>query len=90
MLFRSGAVIDETLSREVRVTVIATGFDGTGKREAEQVKTVDLKAFAAQAAERAPSLRRRPGRPAAAAQLSLSPLAEDELDIPTFLRRQAD
>lgn len=85
-----GAVIDETLSREVRVTVIATGFDGTGKREAEQVKTVNLKAFAAQAAERAPSLRRRPGRPVEAAQLSLSPLAEDELDIPTFLRRQAD
>lgn len=85
-----GAVIDETLSREVRVTVIATGFDGTGKREAEQVKAVDLRAFAAQAGERASSLRKRPGRQAEAAQLSLGPLAENELDIPTFLRRQAD
>jgi cell division protein FtsZ len=85
-----GAVIDETLSREVRVTVIATGFDGTGKREAEQVKAVDLRVFAAQAGERASSLRKRSGRQAEAAQLSLGPLAENELDIPTFLRRQAD
>jgi cell division protein FtsZ len=85
-----GAVIDENLSREVRVTVIATGFDGTGKRETEQVKAVDLRAFAAQAGERASSLRKRPGRQAEAAQLSLGPLAENELDIPTFLRRQAD
>ncbi|HEV8662875.1 MAG TPA: cell division protein FtsZ [Candidatus Methylomirabilis sp.] len=85
-----GAVIDEKLSREVRVTVIATGFDGAGKREAEQVKAVDLKAFAAAAAERGPYFRRRSGRAAEVAQLSFPPVAEDELDIPTFLRRQAD
>jgi cell division protein FtsZ len=85
-----GAVIDERLSREVRVTVIATGFDSAGKREAESVKAVDLKAFAAAVAERGSYLRKRPGRAAEAAQLSLAPLAEDELDIPAFLRRQAD
>lgn len=59
-----GAVIDDNLKDEVRVTVIATGFDSRPKssgREKLPLEQIDLKSFA----------------------------AEDDLDIPAFLRRRS-
>lgn len=60
-----GAVIDDNLKDEVRVTVIATGFDARPKaasgREKLPLEQIDLKGFA----------------------------AEDDLDIPAFLRRRS-
>ncbi|HHY95224.1 MAG TPA: cell division protein FtsZ [Firmicutes bacterium] len=62
-----GAVIDENLKDEVRVTVIATGFDSRPKAASHKDKLpleeIDIKSFAA--------------------------AAEDELDIPAFLRRRS-
>lgn len=40
-----GAVIDETLQDEVRVTVIATGFDGTNNRRRTGIGELELPAF---------------------------------------------
>jgi len=82
-----GAVIDQTLGDEVRMTVIATGF--TEKKEAvtPSGKVVDLPR-----AQRAPALagsgtwRRRPGEMRAEGDDGL----DDDLDVPAFLRRQAD
>jgi cell division protein FtsZ len=41
-----GAVIDQTLQDEVRVTVIATGFDATSADRKEIVKEMELRPFA--------------------------------------------
>src|SRR3990172_8786951 len=96
-----GAVIDESLNNDVRVTVIATGFDvalSAGGEEASNM--VEMKAYTARAAERGGFLRKRGsvGSEASDEQLRLRDLEqlrsrdidEDELDIPTFLRRKAD
>jgi cell division protein FtsZ len=96
-----GAVIEPDMRDDVRVTVIATGFDRAAQAplpEAVEAKprSVDLKAFAAaRTAERPSFLRKRPagGKPAEAGaqgQLSLGELDEEELEIPTFMRRQGD
>jgi cell division protein FtsZ len=86
-----GAVIDERLNREVRVTVIATGFDQQNARAAQEAKIADIKAYASKVVERPQYLRRRAGKVEAnPAQLMLQEVDEDELDIPTFLRRQVE
>ena len=86
-----GAVVDERMNREVRVTVIATGFEQQQPRVAEEAKIADIKAYATKVVERPSYLRRRAGKAEVrSAQLMLQEVEEDELDIPTFLRRQAD
>jgi len=95
-----GAVIDESLKDDVCVTVIATGFDAAATvREEGSSNMVEMKAYTARAAERAGFLRKRGtvGHETSDEQfnprsLELRPqdLDGDELDIPTFLRRQAD
>jgi cell division protein FtsZ len=95
-----GAVVDESLGDEIRVTVIATGFDdvrgaaqphasaaavGTSAGMAPGGRTVDLKAY--RGGERQ-SPWRRPRADGARAD-GLDAVADD-LDIPAFLRRQAD
>ncbi len=86
-----GSVIDESLEDEVRVTVIATGFnDAYDKKSAEtpshpqtiKEKNLDKPAFM----RKMPIPRRSPPREALAYQLD----EEQEWDIPTFLRKQAD
>jgi cell division protein FtsZ len=95
-----GAVVDEALGDEIRVTVIATGFDdargmaqplasaaaGAGAAGAAPgSRTVDLKSY--RGGER-PSPWRRPRADGVRAD-GLEAMTED-LDIPAFLRRQAD
>ena len=101
-----GAVIDENLREEMRVTVIATGFGRAEEKEErmpesrtaalERDKTVisfarkesnrDVPAFIRQ--EKGVEIQERPAK---SAMGRLSPnLREDEYDIPTFLRKQAD
>jgi cell division protein FtsZ len=101
-----GAVIDESLHEEMRVTVIATGFGRAEEKEeripesrsaaAEHEKTVihftrkesnrDVPTFIRQ--EKGVEIQERPAK---TARGRLSPnLREDEYDIPTFLRKQAD
>jgi cell division protein FtsZ len=65
-----GAVIDEAMQDEIRITVIATGFDATGQRRAASVT---------------------PARQQKPFELKIAQLAgSDDLDIPTFMRRQVD
>jgi cell division protein FtsZ len=86
-----GAVVDERMNREVRVTVIATGFEQQKARAVEEAKIADIKAYASKVVERPAYLRRRAGKgEGATTQLTLQEVEEDELDIPTFLRRQID
>jgi cell division protein FtsZ len=90
-----GAVVDEALADEIRVTVIATGFDDRRALAAPVLpapaatagapgRTVDLKAY--RGGERS-SPWRRPRVDGARIDGSEFP---DDLDIPAFLRRQAD
>jgi cell division protein FtsZ len=92
-----GDVLDDDMGEGVRVTVIATGFDGVEHEAVEEAPRVtDLRAYApksavvaAAASDRGAYLRK--GKKAAGpAQLALEDLNEEVLDIPTFLRRQAD
>ena len=101
-----GAVIDESLREEMRVTVIATGFGRAEEKEerlpesraAAQEREKTVINFARKESNRdVPTfIRQEKGveiqeRPAKSAKGRLSPnLREDEYDIPTFLRKQAD
>ncbi|MCX6344970.1 MAG: cell division protein FtsZ [Armatimonadetes bacterium] len=73
-----GTVIDETMSNEVRITVLATGFDAVERpriTEAQAVTAFGESKSAAHATAGMPQ-----------AENSLIP--ESELDIPAFLRRR--
>jgi cell division protein FtsZ len=85
-----GAVVDPSLADEIRMTVIATGF--AERKEASQPagKVVDLPKASRAASAGGASWRRR----LAEARGEVGPGAGDEpeedLDVPAFLRRQAD
>ncbi len=84
-----GAVIDENLGDEVRITVIATGFDRAGVRQNP--------AFDAKPVSRSDEIRphtssspHRPERVAAApTEFQSSMINTDDLDIPAFLRNRS-
>ncbi len=83
-----GAVIDPSLQDEVRITVIATGF--TERKESNQPagKVVDMaRAPRTGSAPASGHWRRR--MPADARAEGDMP-SEEDLDVPAFLRRQAD
>ena len=82
-----GAVIDPSLQDEVRITVIATGFSERKEANQPSGKVVDM--------QRAP----RPGAPStkdwrrrvpADIRAEAEGPTEEDLDVPAFLRRQAD
>jgi cell division protein FtsZ len=82
-----GAVIDPSLQDEVRITVIATGFTERKEGSLPSGKVVDM--------QRAP----RPGAPSskdwrrrvpAEIRAEADGPTEEDLDVPAFLRRQAD
>ena len=79
-----GAVIDENLKDELRLTVIATGFSERKEATGPSAKVVDLAktprpAPASQWRRRTAEIRAEGDEPAA-----------EDLDVPAFLRRQAD
>ena len=79
-----GAVVDDTLGDEVRVTVIAAGFDRWGQREAEDLIKPEEEIFSIPAAS-------ENGEPAFLGETERERLvfdAEDDLDIPSFLRNE--
>jgi len=101
-----GAVIDENLREEMRVTVIATGF---GKAEEREERIPESRTASAERGKTVISFGRRESNrdtptfirqeKAAEAQEKVAKsargrlpvnLREDEYDIPTFLRKQAD
>jgi cell division protein FtsZ len=75
-----GAVVDDTLGDEVRVTVIAAGFDRWGQREAEELVKPEESIFSIPSVDDSiPSFLDDTREP-------LVFDAEDDLDIPSFLR----
>jgi cell division protein FtsZ len=83
-----GAVIDPNIQGEVRMTVIATGFSEKKELLMPGGKVVDLPR-PARTAPPAPGVawRRRAAEPRLEGD---DPLEGDDLDVPAFLRRQAD
>jgi cell division protein FtsZ len=83
-----GAVIDDSLQDEVRITVIATGFT---ERKLETTptssKVLEMPPRPSRTPAPGPSWRRRLSDARAE---SSEPMAEEDLDVPAFLRRQAD
>jgi len=75
-----GAVIDETLTDEMRITVIATGFD----KEVVQVAS----AASANMMPAAPP--RFVTRPTDDLPRPMLGARADDLDVPTFIRKKAD
>jgi cell division protein FtsZ len=77
VFLRFGIVLDESMSNEVRVTVVATGFD-SGQRETAPAGVGRAAAFGREGETGS-------GLPFEVQSEGLIP--ESELDIPTFLRR---
>jgi cell division protein FtsZ len=85
-----GAVIDPTLQDEIRMTVIATGFTERKESSVPTGKVVDLAKAPRQAPAGAPAWRRRVADARAEGVPGLEDPLEEDLDVPAFLRRQAD
>ncbi len=86
-----GAVIDESMEGQIRVTVLATGFDTEYKAEAPAAAAPAVVAQPApQAAERPAVLPSVPVTPPAATPFDQETPTydEDDVDIPAFLRRK--
>ena len=73
-----GAVIDENLKDEIRITVIATGFEDEGVNEVKKDIKKDIKEAKSQ--QEAASALDNTG--------SFDNSSKEDLDIPAFLRRQ--
>ena len=73
-----GAVLDERLADEMKITVIATGFDRAAAAAEPAPRTYTAPAPAGTATTSGPS-----GGPT-------GPLRRDDLDVPAFIRKKAD
>lgn len=88
-----GTVIDPSLENEMRVTVVATGLGDTHAKPTKVVDNTDRQATTDYRQLDKPAVMRRQGsgRAAAAAAAVVGADADmDYLDIPAFLRKQAD
>ena len=104
-----GAVIDPAMEGQVKITVIATGFDGKGAERATATTPVDLQQYASwqqdepleQTVGTRLTVSRRPSieMPLPASSdtdaagetlLNVHPTVESDLDVPAFLRQQAE
>ena len=83
-----GAVIDPSLQDEVRITVIATGFSERKESSQPSGKVVDLPRPSRPGVPTTRDWRRRV--PADIRAEGEAEPSEEDLDVPAFLRRQAD
>ncbi|HEX2051073.1 MAG TPA: cell division protein FtsZ [Actinomycetota bacterium] len=83
-----GAVVDDTLGDEVRVTVIAAGFDRWGQREAEEIVKPEEEIFSMPAVGAAESVFSDGKETERERRERLVFDAEDDLDVPSFLRNE--
>ena len=79
-----GAVIDDTLGDEVRVTVIAAGFDG-GEPPAKRGQAAARRVEESSTGE-VPVVTSPPARPVQQPRTIVFDDAEDDLDVPDFLK----
>ncbi|SMC26664.1 cell division protein FtsZ [Andreprevotia lacus DSM 23236] len=96
-LVKHGVVYDESLGDEIRVTLVATGLNGKGKPELSVVPTQALKTgtdhavgFNAEDYDTPAIWRSRRGAAPAAEPAARPAVSNIDMDIPAFLRRQAD
>jgi len=84
-----GAVIDENMGDEVRITVIATGFDRAGVRQTPAYEARPV----SKSEETKPKTSSNPHRPervsAAPTEFQAHVINTDDLDIPAFLRNRS-
>jgi len=89
-----GAVIDEKMDEEIRVTVIATGFGRMEERMLPHLKKVSPISFSLRDNLDVPTYLRREKAKSQEVKAEgideLSSHDEEQYDIPTFLRKQAD
>jgi len=81
-----GAVIDPRLQDEVRITVIASGFSERKEENQPSGKVVEMQRPSRPGAPASKDWRRR----VADVRAEGAELTEEDLDVPAFLRRQAD
>ena len=79
-----GAVIDESLSEEIRITVIATGFESANNRIENTLLEEPKKAQEQEVVKQEPEVAVDVKEP----QIGSNNYESDDLDIPVFLRRQ--
>jgi cell division protein FtsZ len=89
-----GAVLDQKMEDEIRVTVIATGFGRMEERMLPHLKKISPISLSLRDNFDVPAYLRRDREkteePKAEDTEEFSSLDEDQYDIPTFLRKQAD
>jgi cell division protein FtsZ len=89
-----GTVIDENMGDEIRITVIATGFEQGGKKRQSAPNVSHLSSYRQREDLSTPAFMRKDKAPLATqAVIKMGAGDDDEdsnLEIPTFLRRQAD
>jgi cell division protein FtsZ len=89
-----GAVIDEKMGEEIRVTVIATGFGRMEERMLPHLKKVSPISFSLRENIDVPAYLRKEREKSQEAKPEgideLSSYDDEQYDIPTFLRKQAD
>jgi len=87
-----GTVIDETMGDEIRITVIATGFEDLTRRKNNLVNMASMSGHKREDISKPAYLRKdRPIDQMATVKMGMIEDNDDpDLEIPTFLRRQAD
>jgi cell division protein FtsZ len=80
-----GAVIDETLQEEMKITVIATGFDKDTEVQEEPVIKETAKPASVPSSRYSP----RPANEMPPRSVP-GPIRVDDLDVPTFIRKKMD
>lgn len=86
-----GTVIDENMEDEVRITVIATGFDESGKKQVLS-NVSHLSSFKKEDFSTPAFIRKgKPGEPQHIIRMGMIDDSEEsDFEVPTFLRKQAD
>ena len=87
-----GTVIDESMGDEIRITVIATGFEDQARHRQAQANVTQLGGFRKEDLQTPTYIRRQKSRDQGRV-VTVGVNDENEhadIDIPTFLRRQAD
>jgi cell division protein FtsZ len=84
-----GAVQDEAMKEQIKITVIATGFKEAGVRKPRQMKPSFLPATWKAARDQQQHPENVVQEVARNVSSVIQEVAADDLDVPTFLRRQA-
>ncbi len=86
-----GAVLDDRLQTEMKITVIATGFDKAMEFAGDQATTPRLRTYPpAVNGGPPPPARGTPGRDVTTGPLGADQPSRSDLNVPTFLRKKAD